>query len=286
MNKNSKSIYIFFINLIGYFCNFIENFNNLSLYFIIRSKIKTIDLLKKLKYPTTTMIDRKNININDFIVAKPIKGTRGKGIYFKYPGKKLPLNIYNNKNYFFEFFEKGKNYRIILYNNKVITVFKRIIPFVIGDGINNVLTLVNKENKFRSSKNKMIIQKEKENIIPKKDAKYKVNHLSNYSTGGSLKNVLIDSIPKETLNLFVNLQKDLRLKILSIDLICSDIKKEIGNQKVFCINELEFANDWDVNFILQDNFSILGKKLILKNIIIIIILIIIIRKILKNRNKF
>ena len=61
------------------------------------------------------------------------------------------------------------------------------------------------------------------------------------------------------------------MPIFSIDLIATDITREIKMQDSFCINELEYCNDWDVNYIMRDKFYFLSKYLVVKWILYIII---------------
>tara|TARA_Y100000385_G_C13085714_1_gene636307 strand:+ start:518 stop:1366 length:849 start_codon:yes stop_codon:yes gene_type:complete len=280
-----NNIKIYIIYYLGYLCNFLENIKSYKLFNLFKSKIKTIKLLKKLNYPTTKILIRNKLKPNDFIVAKPIDGDCGKGIQFFYPFTKIPKSLINNKKYFFEKYEYGKNYRIILYKGQIMSIYKRIIPFVIGDGKTKVSELVKQINKKRLIRNKIQIQKEKQNFIPQKNSKYKVSHLSNFATGGSLKSISLKKIPKKTKKLFIKLQKELNINILSIDLICSNITHEINKQETFCINELEYCNGWGGSYLMKNNFYKLSKFLLMKYTILLLVILLIIklirRKIMK-----
>ena len=108
--------------------------------------------------------------------------------------------------------------------------------------------------------------------IPKKNEKIQCNKLSNYNTGGTMKTIDQDLIPSTTNDLFIKLSKDIGLNIFTIDLIASDITKEIDKQDTFTINELEYYNAWRGNYVIKDEFYVLSKLLILKWMIYMYIL--------------
>ena len=261
------------INLVGYIINILSNNLNIAKYFLIKDKSKTIKFLKSRNFPTTERIEKKSVLINDYVVVKPNSRGSGNGIHFFKPGKKVPLKYVEDDNYFFERYAFGTNYRIIIYKGEIITIFERTIPNVVGNGKDSVRKLVNVINKTRSSKNSIILDSQiDDTYIPKLKETINCNNLCNYSTGGGVKNIDLSSIPSNTKDVFVKLSKDIGLPIFSIDLIATDITREIKMQDSFCINELEYCNDWDVNYILRDKFYFLSKYLVVKWILYIIIL--------------
>lgn len=273
------------INQIGYFINLLENICDIRLFFIIKDKEKTKSLLQKLNYPTTITIGKHNIDIRDFIVCKPINGKCGKGIFFSDEYDEVPQKYLDNSNYFCERFEWGRHYRIHMYKNRIIAIIERIIPEITGDGKQTIQEIVLLENKKRSKKNNILLDVKDKNYIPYLGEVIKCNRLCNYSTGGKAKIIDLNNIPIKTKQLFLQLSKDLKLNIFSIDLIATDINLDIEQQKTFRINELEYLNDWDINFLLKDNFYKLAQFLIIKWLIIIIMFIIII-KIISYKNIF
>ena len=260
------------INFIGHCVNLLENNINIFKFFIIKDKIKTKQLLSSFNYPVTVSIDRHRIKESDYVVCKPYNGKEGKGIYFYKPGISVPSRYLNDKNYFFEKFEIGKHYRIILYKNKIITIFERIIPTVIGDGKHTVNQLVDTINRHRLKINKIVLHIDDINYIPELNEIIQCNNMCNFSTGGTVKTICIDFVPFKTRELFEQLSKDIQLNFFSIDLISTDIKLDIAKQKTFVINELEYCFDWDVNYILKDEHYFLGNYLILKWILYFIII--------------
>lgn len=267
------------INCIGYVINILSNNKNISKYFMINDKTKTINFLKSRNFPTTERIEKKSEISNEYIVAKPNNGKCGKGIHFFKPGKKIPDKYVQDDNYIFEKYVLGTNYRIVLYKNSIITVFERIKPTVIGNGKESIKELIKTINNTRSPKNLIILDSNiDDTCIPSLNEKIQCNNLCNYSTGGTVKNIDLKSIPLNTQKIFVKLSKNIDLTIFSIDLIASDITQILHTQQTFCINELEYCNDWDVHYIMKDKFYVLSKYLILYWVLNIIIIITIIKR--------
>ena len=264
--------YIILINYIGSAINILENNISFPLFFTIKDKLKTKRLLHQFNYPTTNTINKSNVKDNHNVVCKPISGKCGKGIYFFEPGETVPITYLNNNVYFCEEYEVGKHYRIVMYKDRIVTVLERLIPTVTGDGIHNITELVDRENIKRSGKNKILLDTKHKGYIPTSGEYIQCNKLCNFSTGGSAMTIDIHTIPNKTKKMFIQLNRDIKLNLFSIDLISSDITLEIPDQEVFCINELEYCNDWDINFILRDSFSQLGIILIIKWIIYFIII--------------
>ena len=71
------------LNFIGHFLTILENNCNLYKLYISKNKLKTLELLNNLNYPTTKLIPKPFITDDDYIVCKPIYGKCGKGIYFQ-----------------------------------------------------------------------------------------------------------------------------------------------------------------------------------------------------------
>lgn len=259
------------LNNVGYCVNLFINNKDINKFFMIRDKTKTINYLKKRNYPTTKRITNKNALINKHIVAKPNYGECcGNGIMFFKPNEKIPDKYLNNEKYFFEKYETGNHYRIVMYQHEIISIIKRIKPTVTGNGIHTIKELVNITNKKRS--NHIIIDKNiNTKYVPKKNEVIKCNNMSNFSTGGTLEVVDLKTISNSTKNLFIKLSKEIDLNIFAIDLIASDITRERFDQDSFAINELEYCNGWDIHYLIKDKFYYLSKILLLKVVIFLYI---------------
>ena len=267
------------INKFGYLVNAFENNLNLEKFLMITDKEKTKEFLNKNNFDTTYSVNVNQIKKSDFIVCKPLNESCGRGIFFKKPGEDIPKNILTNSNYFFEKFETGTNYRILLYNNKIIAIFERKIPVVVGNGYNTI-----KELAFMKKKN-IKLDVIDENYVPPKNKIVKCNNICNYRTGGSVKKVKLSKVPQSSKDYFIRLSKILKLRIFSIDLICEDIYKEKELQETFVINELEYLNDWIMSYELDDNFAHLTKILFVKNILLIFIIIILLNIVFQLKRK-
>ena len=254
------------LNFIGHFLTILENNCNLYKLYISKNKLKTLELLNNLNYPTTKLIPKSFITDDDYIVCKPIYGKCGKGIYFSKPNNIIPSKIFNNQNYIFEKYEYGRHYRVVFYRNKINTVYERIIPKVIGNNRDTIQKLVQKKNKERKLNNQIYLDLNNNdpNYIPKDGQIIECTQLCHYLNGGSIKYLNIDDIPKSTVGLLTKLSQELNLNIFAIDIIASDLTRSYKYQNVFCINELEYCNDWGTHFIFNDKFSRLCKLIILK----------------------
>ena len=99
------------------------------------------------------VINRKNINYP--VVVKIIDGANGDNVYVDIQNNKELIyaidQIINNnhKELMIEEFIKGKDHRVLMFNNKLIDVVQRTSPFIIGDGIKNIKELVKNKNDKR-----------------------------------------------------------------------------------------------------------------------------------------
>ena len=85
------------------------------------------------------------------VVLKPQYGNKGNGVIVNITDEKHLIFTYNllKKKYediILEKYIKGRDYRVCVVDYKVVAVSLRIVPFVIGDGKNNVKELIRIEN--------------------------------------------------------------------------------------------------------------------------------------------
>jgi cyanophycin synthetase len=128
----------------------------------------------------------------------------------------------------------GDNYRIFVFNNKVIDVIKREQPFVIGDGINNVLTLIYNKNK-KQEINKLFattnidweyIKEQgfnKESIL-KMNKKIFITNTINFHNGANPVRIHLNEIPPINIEMFIKAHKLIGLECSGIDYMSPDIR--------------------------------------------------------------
>ena len=136
---------------------------------------------------------------------------------------------------------QGHVYRIFVFNDKIIDVVQRERPFVIGNGNTNLSDLINQRNqkliqdKLFPTKNisTNLIQKQGYNMnsIIKNNQTVYISDVIKMHNGAILKRIDIHSIPKENLDLFVNVAKILKINCCGIDYISKDITTDFNKNK-------------------------------------------------------
>jgi len=208
-----------------------------SIYFKKRCDIKTEFKKNKLNFP---------------LVIKPFDGAHGDNVIVNIPNKQLlekNINkLFENRNIesiIIQEMIKGEDYRILTVGYKVRAVTKRLPAFVIGDGKRNIKKLIKLENNNpnRSEKNhnkplsKIIIDDETHrllqeksidiNYIPKKKERIFVKRTANLSSGG-VGIDCTDKIHPATIKIAEKISRLLKMNLLGVDIITSDISKPLS----------------------------------------------------------
>ncbi|MDD7805270.1 MAG: cyanophycin synthetase [Endozoicomonas sp. (ex Botrylloides leachii)] len=130
---------------------------------------------------------------------------------------------------------EGKNYRVLVADGRVISVIQRYAPFVIGNGVDSISALIDKENNIR---NKMglhqwmyPLQKKKKtqsflarqglsiNSIPDDRQRILLFHRVALPSGGIIETVEKDKIPTKNILLMEKILHIFDANILGIDII-------------------------------------------------------------------
>ena len=122
---------------------------------------------------------------------------------------------------------EGDEYRILVYNNKVIAITKRIRPCVIGNGIDTVKNLINNFNankqddfKCHNINNKLIKQQGYSlNDVPANNKKIIISNVANMSNGGEIEDVDIKNVHPDNINMFKKARQLSGLTLTGIDFI-------------------------------------------------------------------
>lgn len=130
---------------------------------------------------------------------------------------------------------KGKNYRVVVIKNEVMSVIRRYPPFVVGDGSSTISQLVDEENKTRLSmklhpviypipKNKMVenqLKKQGYNLdsIPAKGQHIELHNKIALAPGGTVEAIDKNTIVPENKELFLSVLKAFDANIFGIDVI-------------------------------------------------------------------
>ena len=136
-----------------------NHFNSMISSHISNNKEKTLKKLKENQIPVTKFYlwdkdldNTENLNliklskINYPIVVKPTNGTQGRNVITDIYDNDQLVNTLpkfrKNDKILIEEQVTGKNYRILVFNGKIIDIIERIPPFVKGDGVNTLEKLI------------------------------------------------------------------------------------------------------------------------------------------------
>jgi len=224
---------------------------------ISRSKQRT---QRKLKQAGLAVLPQKIIkklpdwekNKNDLkfpLVIKPVFGEKGKDVFLNITDRKKADQIIHNllpkkSPLIVEPFFKGKDFRFLVLNNQVIGCSHRKPPVIIGDGKNTIKKLIEKENQRRERYNhqkglRMLNrmrnwERTKQNLeqqgysldyIPDQGKKVHPRLMPNFSTGGTVTAIPINSIDPDFKKTAVKTAQTIGLTIAGIDILAKDIKK-------------------------------------------------------------
>lgn len=195
----------------------------------------------------------KKIKINYPLVVKPVCGTKGINVHLNIKNdiqlKKVLKKFINFSNKLVrcdeiiieEYFE-GECYRIICYNDEIIDIIKKEMPYIKGDGISTLGELIEKYNKYRNenSYNNMNVNWEVMNnynvdsntVLP---IGFRLSIVQNCGCGvANYLQIDPNDFHPSYINMFKNVNKALGLTLSGIDVLIKDIKKP--NQAI--INEV------------------------------------------------
>lgn len=194
----------------------------------------------------------KENGLNFPLVVKPLDGAHGEKVTINIKDKEtlkkslLSAFAYNNNNQaIIQEMCFGDDYRVLVVGYKVVAVSKRIPAFVIGDGKQTINELVIKENQHplrgKADHDKPLsaiaindetlrILKEKNmtiNTIPQINEVVYLKATANLSTGG-IAHDFTKEINLNTKKLAEEIAKKLKLGILAVDFISTDISKSLN----------------------------------------------------------
>ncbi len=273
------------------------HFNTQDAVKLVKDKIETSSLLQKAGIPVPkffkftftnnmdnimaldTLKDQMNKNKIDYpIVLKQIYGTFGIDVFTHIDNdlkareilEKLREKGYNEL--MCEEQIEGNCYRIFVFNNHIIDVIERSAPFIVGDGINDIQSLIHMRNKRQLEKGLFKTTNISENYIKEKG--YKMNSILpkgtnliistviNMHNGANIIRIPIKKIPKENINIFLKTNKVLGITTSGIDFLSKDITVPY-NKNNGRILEVNGTPDTEIHTIVStqsnDPFNIYDK---------------------------
>ncbi len=133
---------------------------------------------------------------------------------------------------------QGKNYRVLVGNDEIISVIRRYPPFVVGDGRSSIDALIDEENRHRDDmglypvihpipKNRHIkryLKKQGLNLasVPGNGQQIILFNRISLAPGGAVETIAIDKLPAINQALFLKILDLFNANILGIDVIMED----------------------------------------------------------------
>lgn len=159
------------------------------------------------------------------IVVKPNYGYEGKGVFLcsTLEETKKAVNLLLNKNTSISicpFYDIEKEYRAFYLNGKILLIYEKEKPLVIGNGEDNVKILVEKLNLPNNDVVKSNLSKIDMDYIPKKSEKIELSWKHNLYGGATAKVIDEENIKyNEIRNLAIKSGKALDMTFATIDII-------------------------------------------------------------------
>ncbi len=141
----------------------------------------------------------------------------------------------------------ANNYRIVAIEGEIMSILRRQPPFVIGDGKNDINTLINKENQQKITmkllpvmsaipKNKTIKKYLKQNKlslsnIPAKGEKVILYNKVSLATGGIVEIIHNVKLCSENIDIILSILDKVSANILGVDVICETLEIDFNKQK-------------------------------------------------------
>lgn len=224
------------------YMNHFNNKNKLTNYCRNKNLTKIIFDKYNIPYPKYELLSNvNNNNINNYkfpLILKPIKGSRGQGMIGDIQDiKNLNERIIsiNPDNYIIQEQKKGKTYRILILNNKIIYVKESLPPFITGNNKDTISMLIKKLNDQLKKKNKdSYVKRISYNYIreqgfdkysiPPNHKKILITNVINLGNGAQdYIYIPISHIHPVNLELFLKVSKIFKLNFSGIDYITNDL---------------------------------------------------------------
>lgn len=188
------------------------------------------------------------------VIVKPNSGSQGCGVSLVHNKKEfyraMRVAFKNDRIALVQRPVKGKDYRIVILDKKLISAYERIPLSVIGDGKSTILSLLKKKQKkfIASSRDTQIKVNDPRMVeklhhqgltfrsIPKKGERIYLLDNANLSTGGDSVDVT-NAVHPEFREIAIKLTKDMGLRLCGVDLMIEgDITQKPNKYWVLEIN--------------------------------------------------
>lgn len=225
-----------------------------------RSIVVTVENLEQEDERSKTMCSLKQFSnqCNKRIVIKPLSLLGGKGVSILPNSDKAIIkalteirDFHHSKAMIEEYVSAKNEYRLLAYKNQIIDVVQRFPPMVTGDGFSSIEQLLLKEQKRRTQfysldktleaqtiRQLLSESKIKNSIIPKKNQQIQLSKKCNFSLGGGVKKIWINTVHNDYVQLLTKIHNSIGINYYGVDLMASDITKSLeSDDRVNEINE-------------------------------------------------
>lgn len=189
-----------------------------------------------------------NLNINKIfslgikfpLVIKPIYGSHGRNVYVGIKDtdelKNKINNLYKKINYdiLVEEQVEGDTFRILVFNDHIIDIIKRIPPHVYGNGYSTLNELIDNHIAEKKQKgehyiknvdyNYILRQGYNSNDIIQKGQKVYLTQVINLHNGAGVEIIDINNVHPDNIELFKKINKITKLNLNGIDFISKDLR--------------------------------------------------------------
>ena len=187
------------------------------------------------------------------LVAKPNSGSHGSGVFLVHNEAELKralAHIFEHEKVaILQRVVRGRDYRIVVLDDKVISAYERIPLNIVGDGRSSIKQLLSKrqrafEDAGRDSRivfsdprvlHKLKQQRLSLRSVPARNEKVFLLDNANLSSGGDAVDVTTSLHPSYK-KLSVRLTRDMGLRLAGVDVMAADITKPATNYSILEIN--------------------------------------------------
>lgn len=198
-------------------------------------------------------------SLNYPVILKDSRGSNSLGIFPFIKNRQEGLKILKKELPYFKSMIAqemvfGKEYRVLVLEEKVIAALQMISPNITGDGVNTIRSIIQKKQQTTKRKTKFdkkfiqILQDQKvklSTILANKKIIY-IKKNSCLAEGGETRDVT-DLVNNEIKKICVSASKIVGKNLVGIDIICKDISR-IPTKKTFYILEMNSNPDLGIHY--------------------------------------
>lgn len=215
-----------------------------------------------------TLLQTKNITFP--VVCKQLYGSFGVDVYVNITTKnnlndklKFLIDKYNLCQ--IENYHKGNVYRVLIIRNKVVDVICRQKPYIIGNGMASLQTLIEqRNNKLRDMGrpvtrdiDEIYIMEQGYSLlqVPPLNKKIYLTNTINYHNGADVSLVDINKIPQENIDMFIKCNNVIKLVSNGLDYVSPNIYVPYYKNNSVVI-EVNSNPDHEIHKVLRNNNEI------------------------------